>query len=90
MPRHADGNLRRDGSSAANVQPKHPVDERGGLHGASELNTSRREHAIANSFVYYRKRKEKRRWMQNRAKHDRLGRQDKREHIVLRSVGCFC
>lgn len=90
MPRQSDGNLRRDGSSAANEQLKHPVDERGRVHGASDLNASRTEHAIENSLVYYRKRKEKRRWMQNLAKHDRLRGQDKREHIVLRSVGCFC
>lgn len=32
--------LRRDGSSAANVRPEHPVEERGGVHGASELKGS--------------------------------------------------
>ena len=36
MLRHADGKVRRDGSSAARPQPSHPVAERGGLHGAPE------------------------------------------------------
>jgi hypothetical protein len=89
MPRQSDGKLRRDGSNAAITQPKHPVDERGRVHGASDLNASRSEYAIENSFVYHRKRKEKRRWMQNLAKHDRLGGQDKRPNIVRRPVGCF-
>ena len=35
--RQCDGKVRRDGSSAATLQPKHPVAERGGLLGASEL-----------------------------------------------------
>src|SRR5579871_1791064 len=35
--RHSDGKMRRDGSRAALLQPDHPVDERGRLHGAPGL-----------------------------------------------------
>jgi hypothetical protein len=37
--RHFDGNMRRDGSSAAPPQPFHPVAERGGLHGAPDFSS---------------------------------------------------
>src|ERR1700722_3295551 len=37
LPRESDCKVRRDGSSAAPVQPKQAVDERGRLQGASEL-----------------------------------------------------
>jgi hypothetical protein len=33
LPRETDDEMRRDGSDAASVQPEHPVDERGRLHG---------------------------------------------------------
>ena len=39
LPRESDCDVRRDGSSAAPVQPRQPVNERGRLHGASELLT---------------------------------------------------
>jgi hypothetical protein len=39
LPGESDRNVRRDGSSVAPAQPKQPVNERGRLHGASELLT---------------------------------------------------
>ena len=77
MLRQSDGKLRHDGSGAANVQPDHPVDERGGVHGAPELERSERQRVEENSVVCYRSHKEKRRWPKDQQKHDRLGGQDK-------------
>lgn len=89
MLRQSDGKVRHDGSSAAFVQPKHPVAERGRLHGASELDAQKRNRSAENRFVYYRIMKEKRRWLQRISKHNRLRWQDKRAHIVRRLCGCF-
>ncbi len=89
MLRQTDGKVRHDGSSAAFVQPKQPVAERGRLHGASELNGQKRNRSAENRLVYYRIREEERRWRQNLAKHNRLRWQDKREHIALRLVFVF-
>lgn len=88
--RQTDGKLRHDGSSAAAVQPKHPVAERGRLHGASELDGQKRNRSAEHRFAYYRNFEEERRWIESREKYDRLRRQDKRAHVVPRSVGCFC
>jgi hypothetical protein len=80
MLRQSDGKLRHDGSGAANVQPKHPVDERGGVHGAPELERTERQRVEENSPVCHRSHKEKRRWRKDQQKHDRLGGQDKCMH----------
>ena len=72
MPRQSDGKMRRDGSSAANAQPKHSVAERGGVHGASELEVSERQRVRENDIEYLRSQ-EKRRWPEVSRKHDRLG-----------------
>lgn len=72
MLRQSGGKVRRNGSSAADVQPKHPVDERGGMQGASELEARGRQRAIEKNVVYVRIRKEKRRCQEERWKHDRL------------------
>ncbi|MFG1314612.1 hypothetical protein [Xanthobacter autotrophicus] len=77
MLRQSDGKVRRDGSSAANVQPEHPVAERGGVQGASELEARKRRRVVANSIVYSRIRKDERRCPQEQWKYDRLGGQDK-------------
>ena len=90
MLRQSDGKVRRDGSSAADVQPEHPVAERGGVQGASELEARERRRAVANSIVYSRIGKDERRCPQEQWKYDRLGGQDKRAHIARRSGGCFC
>lgn len=62
MLRQPDEKMRHDGSSAAFVQPKHPVAERGRLHGASELNARLRNRCIEYRIVYYRTLEEERRW----------------------------
>ena len=67
--RHTDGKLRRDRSSAAFVQPKHPVAERGRLHGASELDERTRNRRPENRFAYYRTLEEERRWCIGVSKH---------------------
>ncbi len=85
MPRQSDGKLHRDGSGAANMQPKHPVTECGRVRGASELHANERKRIIEYRFVYHRRRKEKRRWMQSLAKYDRLRGQDKGARGALRS-----
>ena len=90
MLRQSDGKVRRDGSSAADVQPEHPVAERGGVQGASELEARERRRAVANSIVYSRIGKDERRCPQEQWKYDRLGGRDKRAQGALRSVGCFC
>jgi hypothetical protein len=77
MLRQSDGKLRHDGSGAANVQPEYPVDERGGVHGAPELERTERQRVEENSPVCYRSHKEKRRWRKDQQKYDRLGGQDK-------------
>lgn len=78
MPRQSDGKLHRDGSGAATAQLKHPVAECGRVHGASELQANERKRIAEYRFVYYRIQKEKRRWTQSLAKHDRLRGRDKR------------
>ncbi|MFG1289824.1 MULTISPECIES: hypothetical protein, partial [Xanthobacter] len=77
MLRQSDGKVRRDGSSTADVQLKHPVAERGGVQGASELEARERKRAVANSVVYSHIRKSERRCPQEQLKCDRLGGQDK-------------
>jgi hypothetical protein len=57
----SDGKVRHDGSSAAQVQPKHPVDERGGLLAASELEAHELRRPLAKVVAYYRNHEEKRR-----------------------------
>ena len=89
MLRQTDGKLRRDGSSAAAVQPQYPVDERGRLHGASELKARTRDRIPENRFVYYRNQEEERRCRQYPVKHNRLRRQDKRGHRGRRLGYCF-
>lgn len=94
--RQCDGKVRRDGSSAATLQPKRPVAERGGLLVASELDAKTWDRILENRFVYYRDIEEKRRWMPSLVKHNRLGWQDKaslRSHLALLgkllSAHCF-
>lgn len=89
MLRQSDGKVRHDGSSAALMQPKQPVAERGRLHGASELNARTRNRSAEHRFVYYRILKEERRWLQSIAKNNRLRWQDKRPHIARRTGLCF-
>ncbi|WP_287389183.1 transposase [Mesorhizobium sp.] len=90
MLRHSDGKVRHDGSRAANKQRCYPVAERGRLHSASKLDARVRDLSVEHRIVYYRRLEEERRWKESLETYDRLGRQDKRAHIVRRSVGCFC
>lgn len=76
MLRQSDGKVRRDGSSAADVQPERPVAERGGVQGASELEARERRRVVAKITVYYRIMKDKRRCPKEQWKNDRLGGQE--------------
>jgi hypothetical protein len=51
MLRQSDGKLRRDGSGAAEVQPKYPVAERGRVQGALELKDRRKQRVAENNAV---------------------------------------
>lgn len=46
MPRQTDGKMRLDGSGAAKGQPEYPVDERGRVQGASQLEAAKSKRAI--------------------------------------------
>jgi hypothetical protein len=61
MPRDSDGKMRRGGSNAARLQPHHPVDERGRLHGAPELEPFAEQRIAAKIRVEFTNAKEKRR-----------------------------
>jgi hypothetical protein len=88
LPRESDGDMRRDGSSAAFVQPKHPVAERGGPHGAPGLDRLAEERIAASCDVLRSRKKGKRRWKTVHPKYSRLGRQDKGPRGAARS-GCW-
>lgn len=88
MPRQTDGKMRLDGSGAAKGQPEYPVDERGRVQGASELEAAASKRAMANDRVYSRIQKEKRRCPEDQRKHSRLRGQDKSPYIA-RWVGCW-
>lgn len=70
MPRQTDGKMRLDGSGAAKEQSKYPVDERGRVQGASELEAGKGRHVMANDRVYSRILNEKRRCPEYRRKHN--------------------
>ena len=77
MLRHFDGNMRRDGSSAARPQPFHPVAERGGLHGAPEFSSHVARALAATRTRALTSQEERRRWQRRSESSHRLGRQDK-------------
>lgn len=83
MPRQTDGKMRLDGSGAAKGQPEYPVDERGRVQGASQLEAAKSMREMANDRVYSRIRNYKRRCPEDRRKHSRLRGQDKSPHIAL-------
>jgi hypothetical protein len=89
MLRQSDGKLRRDGSAAADVQPKNPVAERGRVQGALELKDRRKQRDTEKKSVYLRRKKEKRRWRKDQRKRRQLRGQDKKPHIAAWTVGCF-
>jgi hypothetical protein len=85
MPRDSDGKLRRDGSET--VQPvrpdsmKRPVDERGRLHGAPELDPKAEQRIAAKLRVEFTNAKEKRRCRKRLPIATRLRRQDKSRKV---------
>lgn len=72
MPRESDGEMRRDGSSAANVQPKHPVAERGRVHGVPDFSSYEVLRIAAKREVVLSSEKDKRRWRKRARDPDRL------------------
>ena len=83
--RHADGKLRRDGSNAASLQPNHPVDERGRLHGAPGLAVVEEPRVVARIRGPCRNQERNREWVRWRSMLGRLRRQDKSRKV--RTVG---
>ena len=85
MPRDSDGKLRCDGSET--VQPvrpdsmKRPVDERGRLHGAPELDPKAEQRIAAKIRVEFTNAKEKRRCRKRSPIATRLRLQDKSRKV---------
>ncbi len=77
MPRRSDGKMRLDGSTAAQTRHKHPVDERGGVHGVPELSFGVDERVAEKTIVYFNVGSEKRRWRKRSRPTARLGGQEK-------------
>ena len=75
--RRSDGKLRRDGSSAASMQPNNPVDERGRLHGASGLAVVEQHRVLARIRGPCRNQERNGEWIRWRRRLDRLRQQDK-------------
>lgn len=87
LPRESDCTMRRDGSSAAPAQPQQPVDERGRLHGASELLIGVDWRIAASGRMVLSSNKRGQRWRKRYESHSRLRRRDKsadlrRAHVV--------
>jgi hypothetical protein len=82
MLRDSDGKMRLGGSNAARLQPHHPVDERGRMHGVPELSAFAEQRIAAKIRVEFTNAKEKRRWGTRRAKRSRLRRQDKSRTLL--------
>ena len=77
MSRDSDGKMRLGGSNAARMQPHLPVDERGRLHGAPELDPKAEQRIAAKIRVEFSNAKEKRRCRKSVLTATRLRRQDK-------------
>src|SRR5690349_8576576 len=88
--RHAYGKMRRDGSICSKSAANYPVAERGGLHGAPELDCVVTWRARACIRGPCRSKAEKRTWLQCRSHLDRLGRQDKSRSLRLGRTGEEC
>ena len=85
LRRHSDGKMHRDGSSAASLQPDHPVDERGRLHGAPGLAVIVEHGVAARIRGPCRNQERNGKWLRERRLADRLRRQDKSRKV--RPVG---
>ena len=84
LPRESDGEMRRDGSNAAFVQPNHPVAERGRVHGAPELSSCQVLRVAARRKVDLSSERKQRRWRTQHQRPDRLRGQDKRPRGAAR------
>jgi hypothetical protein len=82
MPRDSDGKMRLGGSNAARLQPHHPVDERGRLHGAPELDPFAEQRIVEKRRVEFSNEKEKRRCRKRSLTATRLRRQDKSRTLL--------
>ncbi len=88
MPRESDGKMRLDGSTAAQTRHKHPVDERGGVHGVPELSFDVEQRVAEKTIVYFNVGSEKRRWRKRSRPTARLGGQDKSTcHARIEAAG---
>ena len=83
----SDCNVRRDDSSAASVQREQPVNERGRLHGASEL-LIRVEWREARDRMDMSSNRRERRWRKRQQSHGRLRLQGK--STACRRADCGC
>ena len=91
LPRESDCNVRRDGSSAAPVQPKQPVNERGRLHGAPELLIRVEWRIAASDRMDLSSDRKQRRWRTRHESYGRLRRQDKARFLAAgTSFLSFC
>lgn len=87
LPRESDCTMRRDGSSAAPAQPQQPVNERGRLHGASELLIGVDWRIAASDRMVLSSNRRGQRWRKRYESHSRLRLRDKsadvrRAHVV--------
>jgi hypothetical protein len=87
MPRDSDGKMRLGGLNAARMQPHHPVDERGRLHGAPELDPFAEQRIAAKLRVDFSNVKEKRRCRKSSLTATRLRRQDKSRTLLGDRMG---
>jgi len=62
MPRKSDSDMCRGGSNAASMQPANPADERGRLHGVSDLQCFAVLRRAANDSYHFTIMERKRRW----------------------------
>jgi hypothetical protein len=77
MPRNSDCDMCLDDQDAAATQRKHPVNEPGRVHGASELDIVVLSSIHALMWPQNRIKEEKRRWTINQRKLSQLRGQDK-------------
>jgi hypothetical protein len=82
MPRESNGKMRRGGSNAARMQPHHPADERGRVHGVPELSFDVEQRVTEKTIVHLNVGSEKRRWRKRRQPTARLGGQDKSRKVL--------
>lgn len=91
LPCESDGQMHRDGRSAAvRMQPETAVAECGRVHGAPELDVYARMRVSEKISVDYRRGKDERRCIQGLQKNDRLRGQDKADFQSARPAPASC